>query len=174
MRLSKAVTWLAGLAVLAVVTGAFAAPQSHKNDNDPDLIEIRHYPLKMAKIEQLAAATDEVNKILAADPALKKEVNGEDMSKDESITKKAARIDTQYPQFAAVLHRHGLTSREYIVVTLAFMNDVMIVGMKKQGSVQSYPPNTITTENAAFVEQNYDKLVELGKRMSPPDEGDQN
>ena len=59
-------------------------------------------------------------------------------------------------------------------MTLAFMNDVMPVGMKKQGSIKTYPPNTITPENAMFVEQNYDKLMELNKKMTPPDEGDEN
>ena len=54
------------------------------------------------------------------------------------------------------------------------MNDVTIVGMKRQGAIKAYPPNMITPENATFVEQNYDKLMDLNKKMSPPDEGDQN
>jgi hypothetical protein len=50
----------------------------------------------------------------------------------------------------------------------------MVVGMKKQGAIKAYPPNLITPENATFVEQNYDKLAELGKKMTPPDQGGQN
>lgn len=163
-----------GLATLSLAVAAVAAPQNSKIDNNPDVIETRHYRLTMDKIEKVAAASETVNKMLAADPALKKQVDAATEDNNASIDQKAKTIDTKFPQIAAVFHRNGITSREYIVVTLAFMNDVMLVGMKKQGSIKTYPPNTITPENATFVEQNYDKLMELNKKMTPPDEGDQN
>ena len=75
-------------------------------------------------------------------------------------------IDTNFPQVAAVLHSHGLSTREYLLVTLAFINDVSFVGMKKQGMIKDYPPNSVTPENAAFVEANYDKLQQIGQKLS--------
>ena len=44
------------------------------------------------------------------------------------------------------------------MVSLALMNDFMLVGMKKQGTIKEYPPNSVTPENAAFVDANFDKL----------------
>ena len=39
----------------------------------------------------------------------------------------------------------------------AIMADFLVVGMKKQGTIKEYPPS-ILPENAAFIEQNFDKL----------------
>jgi hypothetical protein len=76
-------------------------------------------------------------------------------------------IDTNFPQVAAIIHSHGLTTREFMVVTIAYINDVTFVGMKKQGMIKDYPPNSITPENAAFVEANFDKLQQIGQKLSP-------
>ena len=56
---------------------------------------------------------------------------------------------------------------EYIVVMIAFINDVTFVGMKKQGIINDYPPNSVTPQNAAFVESNFDKLQQIGQKLSP-------
>jgi uncharacterized membrane protein YukC len=53
------------------------------------------------------------------------------------------------------------------VISLALLNDVMIVGMKKQGLIKEYPSDAITAENAAFVEQNYDKLQQALAPLTP-------
>lgn len=69
------------------------------------------------------------------------------------------------------MHSSGLSTREYVLVSLAFLNDVMIVGMKKQGMIKEYPANAITPENAAFVEQNFDKLKQVSEKLSPAENG---
>jgi hypothetical protein len=125
--------------------------------------------LSMEKIDRLIAATDALNKLLASDPAFRKKMDS-NTEEDRSIDQKARRIDAEFPQAAAVLHATGLSTREYIVLSLAFINDVMFVGMKKQGSIKEYPPNAITPENAAFVEQNFDKLQEIARKITPPDD----
>jgi hypothetical protein len=143
------------LTVLAVCS-APAHAQKH-GDDDPDLTEIRNYHLTMPKVDQFVAATTALKAMVDANPDLKKQMDsGKD--DDASITQKAADWDLHFPQAAAVVKSKGLSTREYIVVSIALLNDVMIVGMKKNGSIKEYPPNTITAENAAFVEQNYDKL----------------
>ncbi|MGB9029419.1 MAG: hypothetical protein WCC27_04785 [Acidobacteriaceae bacterium] len=156
----------ASLAVLALATSLHSAAAQAARDNNPDLIEVRKYTLTMPKIQNLVAATDAINKMVAADPSLKQKMDaGADT--DKTLDQKVRNIDTNFPQVAAVLHSHGLSTREYLLVTLAFINDVSFVAMKKQGMIKDYPPNSVTPENAAFVEANYDKLQQIGQKLSP-------
>jgi hypothetical protein len=168
MKNRKAVARLTAIAVFAISTLAYGAPQSGKSkgDNDPDTVEIRQYRLNMDKVEKAASATQEFYQLISSNPALKAQVDAEDT--DMSLNDKVRTYETKFPQAIAILHRNGLATREYIVVCLAMMNDVMIVGMKKQGSIKDYPANSITPENAAFVEANYDKLIALAAKMTPP------
>jgi hypothetical protein len=159
-------TLSACLALLALTTTLHAAAQAHPGDNNPDLIEARKYTLTMDKIEKLAAATEDVNKLLAANPALKSKVDA-GSADNMTIDQKAKYFDASFPQIAAAIHTHSLTTREFIVISIAFINDVSFVGMKKQGVIKDYPPNSITPENAAFVEANFDKLQQIGQKLSP-------
>jgi hypothetical protein len=146
-------------ALHAVAQGPAAA------DSNPDLIEARKYVLTMDKVQKLAAAMDAINKLTASDPALKSKMDADNGSKP--IDQRAKDIDTNFPQVAAIIHSHGLTTREFMVVTIAYINDITFVGMKKQGMIKDYPPNSITPENAAFVEANFDKLQQIGQKLSP-------
>lgn len=157
------------LALAGLVCAAFAAAQ-RPADNNLDVVEIRNYHLTMAKVNQFAAATTALAKLVDSNPELKQSMNsGKD--DDATFTQKAAEWDLRFPQATAVLRSNGLATREYLVISLALFNDVMIVGMKKQGALKEYPPNSITPENAAFVEQNYDKLQQA---LSPLMSQDQN
>jgi hypothetical protein len=169
MKNRKGIACLVTAAVFAASTFAYGAPQSGKSkgDNDPDSVEIRQFRLTMDKAERAAAATQEFYQLVAGNPALKAQVDAA-ADNDKSISDKAKTYETKFPQAVAILHRNGLATREYIVVCLAMMNDIMIVGMKKQGSIKDYPANSITPENAAFVEANYDKLTALAAKMTPP------
>jgi hypothetical protein len=40
--------------------------------------------------------------------------------------------------------------------------------MKMQGMISSYPPNSITTANAAFVEANWAAFQAIAAKMTPP------
>jgi len=159
-------TLSACLALLALTTTLRAAAQAHPGDNNPDLIEARKYTLTMDKIEKLAAATEDVNKLLAANPALKSKVDA-GSADNMTIDQKAKYFDASFPQIADAIHTHSLTTREFIVISIAFINDVSFVGMKKQGMIKEYPPNSVTPENAAFVEANFDKLQQIGQKLSP-------
>ena len=87
-----------GLATLSLAVAAVAAPQNSKIDNNPDVIETRHYRLTMDKIEKVAAASETVNKMLAADPALKKQVDAATEDNNASIDQKAKTIDGNSPR----------------------------------------------------------------------------
>ncbi len=169
MKASLGVT-LAVNTIALFATATFAAPLAgaQVNDNDPDLVEVRHYRLTMDKLEKAANASQQIEALVAGDPTLKKRIDA-DSDNDQTIDQKAKRFDTSFPTVAAIVLRNGLSTREYIVVSLALMNDYMMVGMKRQGSIKDYPPNSITPENAAFVEQNFDKLQGIVDKMTPPD-----
>jgi hypothetical protein len=167
MKNRKGIACLVSVALLAVSTLAYGAPQAGKSKgDDPDTVEVRQYRLTMDKAEKAATATQQFFQLVASDPTLKAKIDGED--NDKSISDKVKTYETKFPQGVAILHRNGLTTREYVVVCLAMLNDIMIVGMKKQGSVKDYPANSITPENASFVEANYDKLTALAAKMTPP------
>ena len=61
LRCKQAVLLTSAL-VLVAVAGLHSAPQASRSarDNNPDVIEIRHYRLSMDEIEKMAAATDAV------------------------------------------------------------------------------------------------------------------
>ena len=55
------------------------------------------------------------------------------------------------------------------MITGAIINDVSLVGMKKQGMIKTYPAGMITAENAALIEANWDAFQAIGAKMTPPD-----
>lgn len=157
------------IALFGFSQACLAVPQAgHADDNDPDAIAIRQYRLTMDKVNKLLAATEAINKLAASNPGLKKRMQGSPDS-DQSIDQKVRYFDSNFPEAVAVVHASGLTTREYVMVSIAFLNDVMIVGMKKQGMIKEYPANAITPENAAFVEQNFETLKQISEKLAPPD-----
>jgi ABC-type nitrate/sulfonate/bicarbonate transport system substrate-binding protein len=153
------------LAVLALSATLHAAPLAAQAPDSPDLAEARKYTLTMDKVQKLVAAFDAVNKLTAANPALKAKMDA-DSGPNLNLDQRAKNIDANFPQVAAAIHAQGLTTREFIVVSIAFINDVSFVGMKKSGMIKDYPPNSVTPENAAFVEANFDKLQQLSQKLS--------
>jgi hypothetical protein len=156
---------LSALLVFALLTPLLGYCQSAPGDNDPDMAEVRSFPLTMDNVEKLGAAIDALDQLEASDPALKAKMDAEP-SDDQTIDEKVQSLDTRFPEAADVVHKSGLTSREYIVVSLAFLNDIAFVSMKRQGALEAYPPGSITSANAAFVEGNYDKLLQLSQKIS--------
>ena len=122
------------------------------------------------KVDKLVVATEALRKLADPTPSLKQRMEG-DSDNNQTIDQKVKYFDTNFPQATAVVHSSGLTTREYVLVSLAFLNDVMIVGMKKQGIIKEYPANAITPENAAFVEQNFDRLKQVSEKLSPAENG---
>ncbi|HKF48134.1 MAG TPA: hypothetical protein VKB38_12305 [Terracidiphilus sp.] len=167
MKNRKGIACFTCIAVLAFSALACGAPESGKsNGDDPDTAEIRQYRLTMDKVEKAATATQEFYQLVASNPELKAQIDAEDS--DKSISDKVKTYEAKFPQAVAILHRNGFATREYVVVCLAMVNDIMIVGMKKQGAIKDYPADSITKENASFVEANYDKLSALAAKMTPP------
>jgi ABC-type glycerol-3-phosphate transport system substrate-binding protein len=167
MRSREALTLLTGVAMLALTAVAAGAPLAAAAATDsPDVIEVRHYALTLDKAEKTANAIQIINKLTASNPALKAKMDASSAG-NLPITEQAKNIDANFPEVAAIIHANGLATREFIVITGAVINDVMVVGMKKQGIYKEYPPGSITPANAALVEQNWDKFEAIGNKMMP-------
>lgn len=149
---------LAGASTVVMAQG----PPPEQPQNNPELAEIRNYRLTMPKIDKYAAVTDGMSSLLQAHPEMEKALeSGNDSAEPKNIAETVTQFETKFPQGVALIKKQGMTTREYVVLSFALLNDVMIVGMKKGGQLKAYPPNSITPENSTFVEQKYDKLNKI-------------
>ena len=170
MRANEVPALLGRVGIVALAMTALCAPTAiaQGNDNDPDVIEVRHYQLTMDKAQKAATAMQAINQLVASNPALNGAMNADSSTGKEPITRQAQTIDSKYPQVAAIIHQNGLQTREFIVITGAIINDMGWVGMKKQGMIQAYPPGMITPQNAALIETNWDAFQQIAAKMTPP------
>ena len=167
MRLRRAVSFLAGACLLVLTTTlngrALAAAGA---TFDPDIQEAWHYKLTMEKVQAAITASVKVNKLLESNAALRQRSDDLD-NQHFSLDRRAKAIDTSFPEIAAIVRASGLGTREWLLINMAYVSDMMYVGMKKMGQVKDYPSNTITPENAAFVDAHFDQLSQLGQGLSP-------
>jgi hypothetical protein len=166
MRVREALSVFMGVAMVAVGVATLNA-QGGSTDS-PDVNEVRHYALTLAKAQQAAIAMQSINQLVAANPSLNAAMDqSANTTGKETITQQAQAIDSKYPQISAIIHADGLQTREFIVLTGAIINDVGFVGMKKQGMIPAYPPNSITPANSALIEANWDAFQALAAKMAP-------
>ena len=172
MKMRESVSLLAGFAMVALAAAAMGASPSGARaagDDDPDDSEVRHYVLTMDKAQRTATALQAINQLVAANPSLNAAMDASSGTTGKKpITQQASDIDTKFPQVAAIIHKNGLATREFIVVTGALINDLGWVTMKKQGMVKSYPPGMITPENAALIEGNWPAFQAIMAKITPP------
>lgn len=167
MKLREALSCLTGVAMLLLAASASGAPLSGFSSSDnPDVVEVRHYRLTVDKAEKTATAMESINRMVASTPGMKEKMDASTAG-NLPITQQAQNIDTNFPQVAAIIHANGLATREWIVATGAIINDLSFVGMKRQGLIKSYPADSITPENAALIDQNWDKFQVIAGKMSP-------
>ena len=69
------------------------------------------------------------------------------------------------PGAAAILKTARIKPREFMVITGALFSDFIAVGLKRHGSAKEYPA-TISPENAAFIDQNFEKLQAMMAPLS--------
>lgn len=146
-------------AFLGGLLGAAAVAAQSGGSNSADLKEIRDYRLTMDNIQRYLGAF----KVLNNDAAVKKcgdaaKTDGKTLNDSEKALKSCAAA-------IADLDKAGVKPREFLVMTGALMSDFMTVGMKKAGQIKQYP-DSISPENAAFLEQNFDKLQAMMASMS--------
>ena len=149
--------------------------QTHKAhptaDTDPDFREVRDFHLTMDEVSKYASATTNLKKLADSTPGLKESMESEN---DEKNIGDMVRGLEKYPQAVTAIRSAGMSSREYVVMSMTLMQTVIAVGLKKQGLGKEYPAGTINPQNVAFVEQNYDKLRKLLEDASgnPPEKNE--
>lgn len=129
--------------------------QSRTKAGDPDVKEMRDYRMSMDVIQRYVRAVDAVSK----DPAAKKCSEANSPGNAPTLDAGEKLLKT-CPPAVALLAASGFKPREFLVVTGALIGDVMAVGMKKSGTIKEYPPS-ISPQNAAFFEQNFDRIQAL-------------
>jgi hypothetical protein len=169
MRVREALSVFAGVTVMALATATMSAQGPGGSSDNPDVTEVRGYVLTLAKAQATATAMQTINQMIAANPSLGAALDSSSSTTGkETITQQAQYIDSKYPQISAVIHSNGLQTREFIVVTGAIINDVTFVGMKMQGMISTFPPNSVTPANAALIQANWAAFQALAAKMTPP------
>jgi hypothetical protein len=143
------------IGVILLAAGGAAAQSRTKKADGPDLKEIRDYRLNMDVIQRYVNFFKAVTK----DPAAKKCFDT-DAPGNAPTLDAGEKILNSCPPAVADLKAAGIKPREFLIVTAALIGDFMAVGMKKTGTIKEYPAS-VSPENAAFVEQNYDKIQSM-------------
>jgi len=131
---------------------------------DPDPLEIKAFPLTMEKVNKFGNASRALIQT-GQDRAIADEVAKYDPD-SKTITATVLAMQ-KHPAAIAAIEAAGLTPREDAVLGLALMTSVLMVTMKRQGSIKAIPPS-VSAENAAFVEQNYDAIQKLMQGLQAP------
>lgn len=140
---------------------AMAAPASAQRKADPDEQEVTNFRLTNDNFNKFSAATTSLMKLTHDDPKLRQQVADEQRGK--TIAQSVAAMD-KYPNVVAAIKSGGISVHDYVVMTATLVTSGMVVGMKRQGTIKEIP-SMVSAENAAFVDQNYDKIGALLKKM---------
>jgi hypothetical protein len=145
------------IAMAMLLAAAFlgASPQPAKRTDSPDMKEIRDYRLTMDNIQKFVAAF----KVISKDEAVKKCEAANKAGDATTLDLGQKQLDS-CPAAVADIASQGLKPREFLLLTANVMGDFIAVGMKRAGQIKEYPA-AISPENAAFVEQNFDKLKSI-------------
>jgi len=153
---------VASIAALLFAAGAAVAQSSAKKVDSADLKEIRDYRLNMDNVQKFVR----VVKAGMNDEGAKKCFHDNEPGNAQSLDA-GEKVINSCPAAVTLLKANGLKPREFLVALAAIIGDFTAVSMKKSGAIKEYPP-AILPENAAFIEQNYDKL----QAMLAPLQGD--
>jgi len=140
------------IAGIVLAASAAAAQSRSKKAESPDVQEMRDYRLNMDVIQRYMQAFKNASNDAGAKKCFEKNPPGNAPSLDAG-----EKLINACPAAVASLNSAGIKPREFLVITGALIGDFMAVGMKKSGTIKEYP-SSISPENAAFIEQNYDKL----------------
>jgi hypothetical protein len=134
-----------------------AAPQAKKSaDSDPDIREMRDYRLSMDALQKFSNAYKSMMGDSKAQMCFKDSPPGNEKTLDLGEKKL-----NECPAAVADLKAVGLKPREFLVLTAHILGDMVAVELKKSGQIKAYPADTISPENAAFLDQNYEKMKSL-------------
>jgi hypothetical protein len=160
---TKIVSVAAAMLLFTSLAIAQTPPSSSGQEETPDAKEVRTFRLTTAKLDKYEGAAKGVAKVLHDHPEVKKKMAEQSAApgeKDEREIDRSAKDVEAVPEISNAVKDSGLSVREYVVMSRTLLNSMMLVALKKQGLIQEYPP-TISRDNAAFLEQNFDRVSEL-------------
>jgi hypothetical protein len=134
--------------------------------------EVTNFRLSTDKLNKYEAAVKAYNKLVAANPTLKKQMDAESGANDHNTVAGSVAVIEKHPLVVNAIEGAGLSTRGYVVMTYALINTDMAVGMKKKGMIKEYPAS-VSPANAAFVEQNYSRINALMSSMGSSDDSKQ-
>lgn len=157
----------AAILIATAELGASAQTRANRDSAaDPDMKEIRDFRLTVSNVQKFVTATKAITEDKASARCM------EEKSPSNAPTLDAGeKILNGCPGALGVIRKAGLASREYLVMSAAIFSDFLTVGMKKQGTIKEYP-STISPENAAFIEHNFEKLNAMLAPVMQTDKGE--
>ena len=116
---------------------------------EPTAIDVSNYELDMERMKRYAAAIKGFSKLTPADTAGMGKI---DMGSNSSMRESIAAIDG-HPAARRVLSEAGLTAREYVLITAAYLQAAMTQGML-QASPGFEVPKGQSRKNVDFLNAN--------------------
>jgi phage-related minor tail protein len=169
-RVSGRVFSLAAILTLAFATlagaqGKNSNAKSNEKQHEADAKEIRNFRLTEDKLNKYEAAAKAFTKLTQQNPDLKRQIGQETATSEDTTLDSVVKAFERHTDVAAAIKDAGMSTHDYVVMTFT-MNDVATeVGMKRNGVIKEYPPS-ILPENAAFVDQNFDRVNSLLQSMT--------
>ncbi len=147
---------------MLLIAALAPAQTGAKKPETSDSQEIRAYRLNMDVIERYMSAFKLISNDADAKKCFKNSTSGNAPTLDAGEKRLNA-----CPVAVGILKTAGIKPREFMVLTGSLFADFIAVGLKRQGVAKEYPPS-ISPENAAFIDQNFDKLQALMAPLSQP------
>ena len=135
-----------------------AIPVTTASAAEPTAIEISNYELDMDKMRRYAAAIKGFSAIAQTDTG---EISGLNMSNGESTAQTIARIEA-HPAARRVLSQAGLTAREYVWITAAYLQAAMTQGLLQVNPAAKVPEGQ-SRRNVDFLVANKAELESIMK-----------
>ncbi len=147
------------------------AAQTHMDAAvDPELNRaVRDYRLTMPRMQQYVRAVRNLHQLERTDPELRRRMEAMGDQEDRSMAEVTNLIEGE-PQLRRAIEESGLTVRDYMLISLAFMQSMMAYEFQRQGYIQELPPE-VSPENVAFIRDNEQQLQPLLQELNQLGEG---
>jgi len=160
-----------GKAALACLTFIVLLSSSALATDSADMKEVGTYPLTMDKVRRLAAAATELSAYGESHPNQSTAKSG---SGDSNFTEMAKELDSKSPEAAAIIKKHGYSTREFMVASTTLGMASMAVNLKKSGmsgGATAKEEGPVVKANEELLEKNWDEVQRLSAAMRPAKKG---
>ncbi len=120
---------------------------------------VREYRLTMPLMQQYVQAVRNLHQLERTDPELRRRMEAMGEHEERSLAEVTGLIEGE-PQLRRAIEDAGLTVRDYMLISLAFMQSMMAHEFQRQGYIQELPPE-VSAENVAFIRDNEQQLQPL-------------